>query len=119
MLARPAVASASDPGLPAANATDGNANTRWSSQLSAGEWIYVDLGLTFTINRVVLQWRTAYGRGYRIQVSRDASTWSDVYSTTVGDGGIDDLTLATPAQAGMCGCWAPNRGQSTGTRSGS
>ncbi len=96
-LGRPAVASTSYTGFPASNATDGNVGSRWSSQFSNNEWIYVDLGSVYTINRIVLRWETAFGRGYRLQVSNDASTWSDVYSTTTGDGGVDDITLSTPA----------------------
>ena len=96
-LGRPAVASTSYSGYPASNVTDGNAVSRWSSQFSDNQWIYVDLGSVYTINRVVLRWETAYGRSYKLQVSNDASTWSDVYSTTTGDGGVDDLTLAAPA----------------------
>ena len=94
---RTAVASTSYSGLPASNATDGNINSRWSSQFSDNEWIYVDLGSVSTISRVVLRWEAAYGRGYRLQVSDDASMWSDVYSTTTGDGGVDDITLSVPA----------------------
>jgi beta-galactosidase len=92
-----AVASTSYPGLPASNATDGNPASRWSSQFSDNEWIYVDLGSVCTIDRIVLRWETAYGRGYKVQVSDDASTWADVYSTTTGDGGVDDIVLGTPA----------------------
>jgi hypothetical protein len=76
--------------------TDGNTASRWSSAFSDQEWIYVDLGAVYTIHQVVLRWETAYGRGYTIQISNDASTWSDVYSTTTGDGGVDDITLASP-----------------------
>jgi endo-1,3(4)-beta-glucanase len=57
----------------------------------------VDLGAVFTINQVMLRWETAYARGYRLQVSNDASSWSDVYSTTTGDGGADDISLSSPA----------------------
>jgi hypothetical protein len=92
-----ATASTSYTGMPASNATDGNASSRWSSQFSDNEWLYVDLGSVLTINRVVLRWEAAYGRGYKLQVSNDASTWSEVYSTTAGDGGVDDITLAAPA----------------------
>jgi len=95
-LGKTAVASTNYSGLPALNATDGNAGSRWSSQFSNNEWIYVDLGSVYTINRVVLRWETAYGRGYKLQVSSNASTWSDVYSTATGDGGVDDITLASP-----------------------
>ena len=96
-LTKPAVASTSYAGFPAASATDGNASSRWSSQFSDSQWLYVDLGSTFSISRVVLRWEAAYGRSYKLQVSGNASTWSDVYSTTTGDGGVDDLTLSTPA----------------------
>jgi len=96
-LAKPAVASTSYTGLPASNATDGNASTRWSSQFSDSQWLYVDLGSVYTIKQVVLRWEAAYGRGYQLQVSNDASAWSDVYSTTTGDGGVDDITLSSPA----------------------
>ena len=90
-------ASSSYTGLPASNATDGNLNTRWSSQFSDNQWIYVDLGSTRTINRIVLWWESAYGRGYKLQVSDNASTWSDVYTTTTGDGGVDEIPLSSLA----------------------
>ena len=96
-LGRPATASTSYSGLPASNATDGSTTSRWSSQFSNNEWIHVDLGLVFTISRIVLRWEAAYGRGYTLQVSNGASIWSDVYSTATGDGGVDDITLGTPA----------------------
>jgi hypothetical protein len=96
-LGRPAVASTSYSGYPASNMTDGNAVSRWSSQFSDSQWIYVDLGSVRTISRVVLQWQVAYGRSYQLQVSSDAATWTDVYSTTIGDGGVDDITLSAPA----------------------
>ncbi len=96
-LGRPAVASTTYPGYPASNTTDGNPATRWSSAFSNNEWIYVDLGSVVTIQRVVLNWEAAYGQSYKIQVSNDAVGWTDVYSTTTGNGAIDDLTLVTPA----------------------
>src|SRR5690606_1423473 len=34
----------------------------------------------------------AYGSSYQIQVSPNASTWTTIYNTTTGNGGIDDLT---------------------------
>jgi len=91
-----AVASTSHSGFPAANATDGNTGSRWSSQFSDSEWIYVDLGGVYTIRQIMLRWETAYARGYRLQISSDALAWSDVYSTTTGDGGVDDITLGAP-----------------------
>ncbi|MDD9375957.1 discoidin domain-containing protein [Streptomyces sp. ZAF1911] len=80
------------PGLPAANATDGNATTRWSSSRSDAQWLQVDLGATRSINEVRLSWETAYAKAYQIQISDDGSHWITLYSTTVGTGGIQDLT---------------------------
>jgi hypothetical protein len=74
-------------------AVDGDSATRWSSQFADNEWIYVDLGNTYSVNRVKLSWDPSYGKEFKIQVSVDAGNWSDVYSTTTGDGGIDDITF--------------------------
>src|SRR5687767_12318788 len=72
-LNKPATASSSETAaLGPANAVDGNATTRWSSQFTATQWIYVDLGAAYNINRVVLNWEAAYGTGYQIQVSNNA-----------------------------------------------
>ncbi|MFE5941259.1 glycosyl hydrolase family 8 [Streptomyces sp. NPDC056480] len=83
--------SAFGPGL----AVDGSAATRWASLEGVDpQWIRVDLGANHTISRVKLNWEDAYGKTYRIQTSADGSTWSDVYSTTAGDGATDDLTVS-------------------------
>ncbi|MEO5562934.1 MAG: discoidin domain-containing protein [Chitinophagaceae bacterium] len=75
-------------------AVDGNMSTRWSSLFSDPQWIYVDLGATYTINRVVLRWEVAYGRSYTIQTSSNASTWSTIFTTTTGNGATDDLAVS-------------------------
>lgn len=82
-------------GYPAANAVDGSGTTRWSSNFSDPQWIYVDLGSVQTVNRVLLNWDGAYATSYKIQVSNDTSNWTDMYSTTTGNGGIDDITFTT------------------------
>jgi len=74
-------------------AVDGNTSTRWASQFSDPQWIYVDLGAGCTVASVRLNWEAAYGSAYKIQVSDNASSWTDVYSTSSGDGGIDDINL--------------------------
>jgi beta-glucanase (GH16 family) len=72
---------------------DALTSTRWASDAwDDSQWIYVDLGATATVTRVVLRWEAAFGRGYQIQVSSNASTWTTIYTTTTGDGGIDDIT---------------------------
>jgi hypothetical protein len=75
-------------------AVDGNLNTRWSSPFSSPQWIYVDLGAVYNLNRVVLRWEAAYGRAYQVQTSTNASTWTTRFSTTTGNGGLDDIAIS-------------------------
>jgi F5/8 type C domain/Beta-propeller repeat len=92
---RPAVASSVAFGSStyvAANAVDGDPSTRWSSEFSDDQWIYVDLTARYAINEVILRWETAFGADYQVQVSDDASTWTTIRTITGGDGGVDDLT---------------------------
>ncbi|MEU8261964.1 discoidin domain-containing protein [Micromonospora sp. NPDC048999] len=64
--------------------------SRWATSATTGwvdpGWIYVDLGATATIHRVVLQWDPAYATAYQIQTSNDAGTWTTIYSTTTSKG---------------------------------
>jgi beta-glucosidase len=94
-LNRPATSSSNENASLTPNlAVDGNTGTRWSSAFSDPQWIRVDLGSTRTINRVVLRWEAAFGRSYQIQTSDDGNTWTTIFSTTTGDGGVDDLTVS-------------------------
>jgi beta-glucanase (GH16 family) len=94
-LNRPASASSVEAtGFEAGKAVDGNSSTRWSSVFADNQWLAVDLGSTKSLDRVVLRWEAAYGRSYKIQVSNDGTTWTDAYSTTAGDGGVDDIPLS-------------------------
>src|ERR1700760_4599481 len=81
-------------GTPAADATDGNTTTRWSSAFSDPQWLQVDLGSVSTISQVVLNWEAAYATAFQIQTSTDGTTWTPVYSTTTGTGGTQTLTVS-------------------------
>jgi glucose/arabinose dehydrogenase/PKD repeat protein len=74
-------------------AVDGNLSTRWLTRKASPQWIRVDLGSSPTIGRARLRWAAPYGIAYRIQTSNDGSTWTDVFSTTTGDGGVDEVTF--------------------------
>lgn len=87
------VSSTEASGNVAGNAVDASGNTRWSSAYADNQWITVDLGANHNLKRVRLQWEAAYGRAYQIQVSADNASWTTVYSTATGDGGVDDITL--------------------------
>ncbi|MEU7000136.1 discoidin domain-containing protein [Nonomuraea sp. NPDC046570] len=93
---RPATASSMEgTGFEAGLAVDGDTTTtRWASAEGIDpQWIQVDLGSSKTISRVKLTWEAAYAKTYKIQTSPDGTTWSDVYSTSTGNGGVDDLSV--------------------------
>jgi hypothetical protein len=79
---------------PASAATDGNTATRWSSAFSDPQWIQVDLGQTATIDQVVLNWEAAYAKSFQIQTSANGTTWTNIYSTTTGAGGVQTLAVS-------------------------
>jgi len=93
-LGKPATSSSNENASFTPNlAFDGNTGTRWSSAFSDPQWIQVDLGASFAINRVVLRWETAFGKAYQIQTSTDGASWTTIRSTTNGVGGVEDLSV--------------------------
>ncbi len=78
--------------LAAKNITDGKSTTRWAAKDGGlNQWVRIDLGQRFTISRVKLNWDAGYASSYKLQISNDGSTWNDIYTTTTGNGGTDDL----------------------------
>ena len=89
---RPIVASTvAGAGYDAAKAVDGYASSRWAAGAAGTQWLWLDLGKTQEVSRVRLRWEDGYAKSYRVQVSGDGATWRDLYRTTGGDGGVDDL----------------------------
>lgn len=74
-------------------AIDGSTGTRWSSQFSDPQWMYLDLGESRFIKRVVLNWETASSRDFDIQVAATGTggngPWATVATESAGNGGID------------------------------
>jgi beta-glucosidase len=81
------------PGTSAADATDGDTTTRWSSLSTDPQWLQVDLGSSLQVCGVTLTWEAAYATAFQIQVSADATNWTTVYSTTTGTGGTQSLNV--------------------------
>lgn len=98
-LGKTATASTEEnPTLSANKATDGDGTvSRWASSFAnATEWIYVDLGSNYNLNRVVLKWEAAFATQYKVQLSTDnVFTENETINTqTASDGGTDDLTVS-------------------------
>jgi beta-glucanase (GH16 family) len=80
-----------------AGAFDFDPATRWATSSTTGwadpGWIYVDLGATADIHKVVLQWDQAYATTYQIQISNDANNWTPIYTTAAGKGFKETLKV--------------------------
>ena len=59
-------------------AVDGNGESRWSSNYADNAWMTMDLGKTYEINKVLINWEGAYGKNYDILVSMDGENWTTV-----------------------------------------
>jgi chitosanase len=90
---RPVLASStSEVRYAAGRAVDGDLGSRWAGVSGPGtQWLRVDLGAARTVHRVTLVWEKAYAASYRVQVSGDGASWTDLYATRSGNGGTDDL----------------------------
>ena len=90
---RPVLASSVYSGsYPAAKAVDGDTGSRWASVTGPGtQWLRVDLGSAQGVSRVKLFWETAYAKAYQLQLSADGTSWTNFYTTKVGNGDTDDL----------------------------
>ncbi|QKW25380.1 discoidin domain-containing protein [Streptomyces seoulensis] len=92
---RPATASSvENAAFPAGAAVDGDQGTRWSSAFADPQWLQVDLGSLQQLSRVTLRWEAAYAKGYRIETSADARTWTTAYSTANAAGGTENVTIS-------------------------
>ncbi|WP_455716044.1 discoidin domain-containing protein [Anaerosporobacter sp.] len=75
----------------ATNVTDNNYDTRWESiQGVDPQWIIIDLENTFTLSGLNLYWETAAAKNYEILLSNDGNNWESVYTTTNGNGGLNN-----------------------------
>jgi len=88
--------------------------SRWRSTANANQWVFVDLGEEVSYDSIKLHWGNSnYPTAYSVQVSNDVeynygnggtstndgivhpNTWTTIYTTTSGAGGIE--TIALPA----------------------
>jgi beta-glucanase (GH16 family) len=86
-------------------AVDGNQSTRWESDWNDPQFLTVDLGSAYTLNRVEIDWEAAYATYYQIQLSDNQQQWTTASNITGSDGGTDviDLNGATARYVRMYG----------------
>lgn len=75
------------------NAIDGSLNTRWSSVFGEPQWLVVDLGGVYDVDKVIISWESAYAASYKIELSEDKVNWKEAYSTEKGRGRVETITF--------------------------
>jgi len=96
-----ASASHTGTGLPASNAIDNNASTRWANGRSqaSGQYFQIDFGSTRRFNRLVLDTgpsnTSQYPRRWAVRVSSDGVNWGSPVATGSGNGRYTTITLPT------------------------
>lgn len=85
----------------AVDGVDDEEASRWSSKMATGkgenegtsedgtveQWIVVDLEGVYDLSEIYLSWENAYASSYKIQVSTDNKTYTDIYTNADSDGG--------------------------------
>ncbi len=84
---------------------DGDPGTRWSSEHTDNQWIYIDLGQDYVLQKVAIDWETAHAEDYKLLVrtadqgiDKDPTNWTEIASVNGrrdvdGDGGRFDDTF--------------------------
>lgn len=83
---------------PPSNGNDGSSSTRWTSRICATlgtEWWWVDLGSQQTLNRIVINWESAYASSFFVCWSNDPNT---CYGNTYHAAGSGQVTLNVGSQ---------------------
>jgi len=77
------------------NLTDGDHGTRWGSEHSDDQWVYIDLGEPCYISRIAIDWEAAHASEYAIEFSADAQTWTEMcHPVGISSPGIDEQAIA-------------------------
>jgi beta-glucanase (GH16 family) len=72
---------------------DGNQFTRWESDWSDPQFLLVDLGSTYTLKRVEIDWEAAYATHYQVQLSNNKQHWTTASNISGSNGGTDVIDL--------------------------
>ncbi|MEW6194076.1 MAG: discoidin domain-containing protein [Bacteroidota bacterium] len=72
-----------------AYAVDGSLGTSWFSENADAQWIEIDLGSEFIVEKINLIWDYGYAKSYRIGISSDMTSYKLVKQNIDGKGGTE------------------------------
>lgn len=74
---------------------DKDMSTRWWVRKRRRQWLKLDLGGNYPINKVDIHWHSQYAKKYKIRVSKNGLYWKTVKVVRNSDGGLDSNTFET------------------------
>jgi hypothetical protein len=90
-----ATASGESPLHEATNVYDKDTATRWLAKADKKQWLKLDLGGTYPVDRVDIYWHNLYAAHYKIRVSEDGNYWETVKVVNKSNSGLDSNTFKT------------------------
>lgn len=95
-------------------AVDGSQATRWGSGFADNQWIKVDMGKSYLLDTVFVDWTYgAYATKYRIEVSEDGEKWITVQYVTDAQPGLNYISF-TPTEGRYLRIFGETRNDSWG-----
>jgi len=90
---------AADSGVNPYAVIDGDTSTGWASAAAGEHALSVDLGKTYNVDDLIVDWSAYYATKYKVQLSADNTTWTEAAYVSVNNGGLSEVTFAqTPAR---------------------
>ena len=100
-------------GFPASNAVDGSSSTSWTGTPQDVDSIYIDLGSSFDICRIAINWDVSgLGKDFDLKISQDGINWTTV-SAVRGNTDLQSL-FNSPVSARYVNMRGITRGTSNG-----
>lgn len=81
--------------FPVSYLTDNNTATRWASNFADDAWFVLDLGSSYKISQLILNWEASYGKKYELLTSTDGVNYTSLLTQANGAGGIETYNLTS------------------------
>jgi hypothetical protein len=74
---------------------DSDLTTRWWVDDNEKNWLMLDLGGSYPVDKVNIHWHTLYAAKYSVRISKNGRYWRTVKTVNDSDGGLDVNTFRT------------------------
>ncbi|QCK16515.1 S8 family serine peptidase [Mangrovivirga cuniculi] len=109
-LNKPSVASSEESLIfEAEMANDGNLKSDWRSKFADNQWWYVELGDTYNIHEINIDWGVNFATWYELQYRDSDGIWRVFYKDLSADGGNDQIDFDGSVSTDAIRLWSFTR----------